>query len=146
MPAHAQRMRSLLVAEREFASCRVSTEGGWRVRGDAQAASRGCTGGAIGVHPHAVCRGEGERLQVGGRDARGAAHEKNTVHVLDAGGVPAERLVEGPSVLSRVASTVHTWAGCGAGCAGRGGGGTRWACRREVATEIREGRGVEVRT
>ena len=46
------------------------------------------------------------------RSGRGA-HVKRPAHVRDAGGVPAQRLVEGPRVLSRVSSRVHT---CGAGC------------------------------
>ena len=60
-------------------------------------------------------------VQIGGRTegARGAAHVKHEAHVRDAGGVPAQRLVEGFGELPRVASrgegaTAGWWAGRGA--------------------------------
>ena len=80
MPAHAQRMSSLLALDKEVAPCRVA--------GRAYGAERGAVGnrGARSVQGRA-------RLQIWGR-AWGGAHIEHVAHVCDAGGVEAQRLVE----------------------------------------------------
>ena len=70
-----------------------------------------------------ACRGEGATADWADR-ARGAAHAKHYAHARDAGGVPAQRLVEGVRELPRVArSRAH------------GAGRAVWAGRREEAGE-----------
>ena len=101
----------------------------------------GGSGRARCVHAQRACAEERARLQRSGGTARGAAHAKHPLHVRDAGGVPAERLVELVRVLPRVASSAHT-VRYGL-CAGRGGERRRGAwcvqCRagkRHVTVEI----------
>ena len=86
---------------------------------------------------HAACRGEGERLcRLGGRGAERAEHVKHVVHVPDAGGVPAQGLVEGLRVLPRVASRAHVRGGLRAG-RWEAGSGTKTSavCARGVCTQ-----------
>ena len=97
-----------------------------RAHGEGRAASREAAGTGRGVH---VQRVPGEKVgrrrdcRLAGRiDARGAAHLKHVLHVRDAGGIPAQRLVEGPRGLPRVASRAQSR--CGVGC-GSGGGRRR---------------------
>ena len=73
------------------ADCRES-KGGHTVRGEVQAGGREVAGdrGASSVQGRA-------RLQI-----VGGAHEEHLVHVRDAGGVEAQRLVERRRVLPRV--------------------------------------------
>ena len=66
--------------------------------------ARGCTGYEIAVHAACKC---GRDWRLSGR-ARAAAHEKHAFHVRDAGGVPAQGLVELDRVLPRVASRAHS--------------------------------------
>jgi len=81
VPAHAQRMSSLLASEREFALCRVETRvddvgreaGGW------QATASSVQGRA--------------RLHMWGT-AWGGAHVEHVVHVCETGRVEAQRLIE----------------------------------------------------
>ena len=81
---------------------------------------------------HAACRGRARATPDWGRGARGEAHSKHVVHVRDAGGIPAQRLVEGRRGLPRVASRAH-----GAGrAAGRAGGG---AGDRDGARSLQRG-------
>ena len=100
MSAHAQRMRSLLAADREGVFCRVAKGGRER---EARGCIRGRDRGARSV--------QGRRRDCGlagaGRGARGSAHLKHVARVRDAGDVPAQRLVEGPRALPRVASRAH---------------------------------------
>ena len=80
-------------------------------------ATGGGTRRAIAVRAqHAQARGRDYRF---GRRGRGAAHVKHPVHVRDAGGVPAKRLVEGRRGLARVASRAH---GARGGLRATGGG------------------------
>ena len=83
MPAHAQRMSSLLAADKEGMFCRRHTMGSEVQAGRREAAS---DRGARSVQARA-------RLQIESR-ARGGAHRKHVAHVCDAGGVEAQRLVE----------------------------------------------------
>jgi hypothetical protein len=66
-----------------------------------------------------VQRGERAAADFRGR-ARGAAHAKHVVHVRDAGGVPAQGLVELVRHLPRVASRAH---GTGRAAGREAGGG-----------------------
>ena len=87
MPAHAQRMSSLLVADKEVAPCRVERRAygaGRGVRAGRREAAGDC--GACSVQGRA-------RLQIGSR-ARGEAHVEHVAHVCDAGCVEAQQLVE----------------------------------------------------
>ena len=101
-----------------------------RAHGAGRAAGRGTReagggGRSRGPGPGACTQRAGERAataDIGGK-ARGGAHVKHVAHVRDAGGVPAQRLVEGRRELPRVASRAH-----GAGRAMRAG----W---REAARE-----------
>jgi hypothetical protein len=169
VPAHAQRMSSLLGADKEFAHCRSRKGGVYIMGGEVragrrergyEAAATACTGptlkrlGAKGTRGErtsnmlymavtlevsqlsgwlkadACCRVEGRACDAGGRGAsregggpgvvvahkrhaRGkgpaqqglgakgtrGAHSEHVLHVLDAGGVPAQRLVEGRRAL-----------------------------------------------
>ena len=101
---------------------------GYKGRRARAGASRGCAGREVAVQ--AACRGEGGDYRFGGRRARGeAAHVKHLVHARDAGGVPAERLVEGCRALPRVASRAH---GAGRAAAlGEAGGGEPIAARAQ---------------
>ena len=58
------------------------------------------------------------RLRIGGR-ARGGAHLEHAGHGFDAGGVEAQRLVERPRALPRVARRAY---GAGRGCGPADGG------------------------
>ena len=93
-------------------------------------------------------QGGGLRLQIEGHGARGAAHGKRRVHVLDAGGVPPQGLVEDVRLLPRVASRAHgTGAGCGpgeaAGAASEHGVHTQRAGERVATADIGgKGRGA----
>ena len=79
-------------------------------------------------------QGRGLRLQRSGAKRAGStAHAKHVDHVRDAGGVPAQGLVEGVRGLPRVARRAH-----GAGrAAGREAGGERLGC----ASSVQGGRG-----
>ena len=90
MPAHAQRMSSLLAAEREFAPCR-------ELQGEGM-----CPGYAA----RSVQGGERDAVQIrGGRAGqRGGAHLEHPGHACDAGRIEAERLVERARVLCREGS------------------------------------------
>ena len=79
VPAHAQRMSSLLALDKEFAPCRVERRAcamrGERAWGDGSARECGLTQG---------CGPQGTR----------GAHVEHVAHVQDLGRVEAERLVE----------------------------------------------------
>ena len=74
------------------------------MRGDARAASRGCTGRDREARS---VQARGHDYRLAGRGARGAARLKHVFHVQDAGGVKAQGLVEGQRGLPRVASRAH---------------------------------------
>ena len=78
------------------ASCRES-EGGQTVWGEVQSTGRREVAGVRGARS---VQGRA-RVQIGSR-ARGGAHRENAGHGCDAGGVEAQRLVEGRRVLPRV--------------------------------------------
>ena len=110
MPAHAQRMSSLLASDKEFADCRVERRACDAGRGAGQETGGHWSGdGARSVQGWA-------RLQIGSRARRGA-HREHFAHVCDAGRVEAQRLVERPRALPRVERKA-----CGAG-RGMGVGG-----------------------
>ena len=100
------------------ANCRGS-QAGHTVRGGLRAGG-GRRGGRYCVY--SACRGEGCNCRYRGQGARGAAHVKHAVHVRDAGGVPAQGLVELVRVLPRVASRAH---GAGRAAGREAGGGKR---------------------
>jgi len=76
------------------------------------------------------------RGRIGGaQGARGAAHEKHGDHVRDAGGVPAQGLVEGPRLLPGVASRAHG--------AGRAAGREAGAGERSRLARSAQGRGLD---
>ena len=124
MPAHAQRISSLLALDKEFAACRVGPEG-MRCRARCGSRDRRATGdgGTSSV------QGWG-RLQIGGRARRGT-HVEHCLHVCDAGGVEAQRLVERRRALPRakrraygaceVQSTGRRWWATAVHAACRGG-------------------------
>ena len=105
-------------ALKSFAACRGGRKS--RAHGAGRAAGRGARegGGGRARCARGVPRGKGCYCRYRGK-ARGAAHVKHGVHVRDAGGVPVQRLVEGPSLLPRVASRAH---GAGRTIYGPGGG------------------------
>ena len=103
---------------KSHACCRGS-QAGHTVRGGLRARRREAAGDR-GVH--AACRGEGCDCRYWGGGARRGAHLKHCSHVRDAGGVPAQRLVEGYRALCRGSHKQGTW--CGASC-GPGGGRRR---------------------
>ena len=107
---------------------------GYKGRRARAGASRGCAGREVAVQ--AACRGEGGDYRFGGRRARGeAAHVKHLVHARDAGGVPAERLVEGRRALPRGRKRgTRCGAGCGLWEAARG---ERLRCARSMQGEGR---------
>ena len=81
--------------------------GGVRCALDWSASSMYMYAGTITVHTQrAAWIVEGACVAVAG-GARGAAHRKHLDHVQDAGGVKAQKLVEGQRVLPRVASRAH---------------------------------------
>ena len=93
----------------------------------------------------AACRGVWARLcRLGGM--AGGAHVKHRAHVRNAGGVPAQRLVELVRVLPRVASRAY---GAGRAAGGEAGGGRRRAtavhaaCRGERDCRYGAGHGEE---
>ena len=94
------------------APCRES-KGGHALRGKVRAGWREAAGdgGARSVQGRA-------RLQIRGR-ARGGAHVEHVPHGRDAGGVEAQRLVERPRALPRVARRAY---GAGRGCGPADGG------------------------
>ena len=87
MPAHAQRVSSLLAADKEFAPCRVERRA-YAMRGE-RALGDGSASGVDGEGPTQGCGGQGTR----------GAHVEHAVHVRDLGSVEAERVVERPRVL-----------------------------------------------
>ena len=97
-------MSSLLALDKENVRCRES-EGGHTVRGEVQVGRREAAGdrGARSVQGRA-------RLQIGGR-AWGGAHVEDVVHVRDAGGVKAQRLVErlSATVFARACGLCRLW-------------------------------------
>jgi hypothetical protein len=97
VPAHAQRMDSLLAADREFVFCRES-KGGRVLLGGRGAGREAREGLWVVARRKWVCtRGRSEsRLE--GQGMRGA-HGEHVDHANDLGGVPAQRLVEGARVL-----------------------------------------------
>ena len=82
VPAHAQRVSSLLASDKEFAPCRVERRA-YAIRGERAWGD----GSASGVHEDGLTRG------YGGQGTRGA-HEEHEVHGRDLGRVEVERLVE----------------------------------------------------
>ena len=90
MPAHAQRMTSLLALDKEFALCRESREG-IRCGTGQEAGGAWGIGGATKCPVHALA--EGSTKRAGGQGTRGA-HPEHAEHVCDARRVPAQRLVE----------------------------------------------------
>ena len=83
MPAHAQRMSSLLGADKEFAPCRES-KGGRVIGGEVRAGrrERGYEAAA------SACTGP-DSQKAGGQGHARRAHLEHAVHVRDAGGVEA---------------------------------------------------------
>ena len=78
------------------------------VRGAGRAAGQEAGGSGRARRARSVQRGERVRLCADWGAVRGeAADLKSAQHVRDAGGVPAQWLVEGPRVLPRVASRAH---------------------------------------
>ena len=108
MPAHAQLMSSLLAADRAV-YCRGERRAdgsGWvRCALDWGASSMYTCPGTIAVHTQRAVW-KARECRSGGRAQRGA-HVKHVVHGRVAGGVPAQRLVEGERELPRVASRAH---------------------------------------
>eukprot|EP00964_Phaeocystis_antarctica_P094001 scaffold60773_cov44-Phaeocystis_antarctica.AAC.4 len=102
VPAHAQRMSSLLVLDRECVSCRVARR--------AYAAGRGSGWERRGVAENKQRAGAGSTADWG----QGGAHPEHGAHVRDAEGVEAQRLVERRRVLPRVERRAYG-AGRGAG-------------------------------
>ena len=89
VPAHAQRMSSLLGADKEFAFCRSQKGGACNGgRGACREAGERVRGGSDGMHGARLSKG------LGVKGTRGA-HAEHVAHVYDAGGVEAQRLVEG---------------------------------------------------
>ena len=139
MPAHAQRMSSLLALDKEFAYC-AESRGGHTVRGEVQSTGRREAAGDRGarsVHARA-------RLQIRGK-ARGGAHLEHPLHVRDAGGVEAQRLVERRRVLPRVARGAY---GAGRGACREGGrrqatAGHAASCGAELDCRLGAGHGEE---
>ena len=105
------------------APCRES-KGRHTVRGDVRP---GRAGGSR--RPRCTQRAGETRLQMGGR-ARGGAHVEHLLHVRDAGGVKAQRLVERRRVLPRVERRAYDL-GRGARYREAGGGG-RPRCKRRA--------------
>ena len=107
------------------ASCRES-KGGHTVQGEVRPGRREAAdnGGARSVQGRA-------RLQIGSK-ARGGAHPEHAVHVSDfAGGVEAQRLVEGVRPLPSRKEGIH---GAGRGAAREAvGGGRPWRTQRAGA-------------
>ena len=100
MSAHAQRIASLLSADKESVFCRESKGGHacGAVRAGLQAGRRQAVGDRAA---HAACR-EGRHTADIWVRARGGAHAEHPDHFCDAGGVPAERLIERRRALPRV--------------------------------------------
>jgi len=90
--AHAQRMSSLLGADKDFAPCRESKGG--RVMGGEVCVPGGGREGTRRQPRHA----RGPTQGLGAEGMRGA-HGEHEAHVRDAGGVEAQRLVEGRRAL-----------------------------------------------
>jgi len=95
VPAHAQRMSSLLGADKEFAPCGSRKWGVYIMGGEVCVPGGGREGtGRQRRHVHA----RGLTQGLGAKGTRGA-HSEHVAHVSDPGGVEAQRLVEGPRVL-----------------------------------------------
>ena len=115
------------------ASCRESN-GGHAIWGEVQSTGRPEAAGDRGAHS---VQGRA-RGQIGSR-ARGGAHAEHAVHVCDAGGVEAQRLVERRRVLPRVERRAY---GAGRGCGpADGGDGVQRAV--EARLQIGDRTGVE---
>ena len=93
MPAHAQRMSSLLGADNLFAPCQ-SRKAGVYIMGGEVCVPGGGREGTRGQRRHA----RGATQGLGAKGTRGA-HDEHVAHVRDAGGVEAQRLVEGRGEL-----------------------------------------------
>ena len=107
---------------------------GYKGRRARAGASRGCAGREVAVQ--AACRGEGGDYRFGGRRARGeAAHVKHVAHARDAGGVPAERLVEGRRALPR--GRKHRAHGAGRAAGWEAARGEQLRCARSMQGEGR---------
>ena len=78
-------------------------------------------------------------MQIGGAGggARRGVYVEHVAHVRDAGGVPVQRLVEGPRVLPRVASRAH---GAGRVAGREAGGGMRYwgVCTQRAGERARD--------
>eukprot|EP00964_Phaeocystis_antarctica_P037198 scaffold21248_cov68-Phaeocystis_antarctica.AAC.2 len=120
LPAHAQRMSSLLAADKAPAPCRVEKRA---MRCGERAALKAEAQGTHGAH-----------LEHG---TRGGAHVKHVQHVRDAGGVEAQRLVERIRVLRGVKrGRVRFGARCGPnGGRALGAGGGASGAHAEGPTE-----------
>ena len=91
---------------------------------------------------HAACRARA-RLQIWGR-AWGGAHVEHVAHVCDAGGIPAQRLVEHLRDLPRVErGACGTGRGAGREAAGRRAIAVHAACRRGLDCRFGAGHGEE---
>jgi len=120
VPAHAQRMSSLLAADKEFASCRSRKWGVYIIGGEVRAGRRE-RGYEAAQRRHA----RGPTLKRLGAKGTRRAHEEHVAHVLvrDAGGVKAQRLVEGRRALPSRREGMR----CGGErCASRKAGGPVW--------------------
>ena len=100
MPAHAQRMSSLLALDREGVFCRVAK----RVYSEVRLARAGRREAAGDRDARRVAGRT--RLQIRSR-ARGGAYVEHVGHLRDAGGVKAQRLVERRRELPRVERGAH---------------------------------------
>ena len=122
MPTHAQRMSSLLGADKEFANC-GSRKGGVYIMGGEVCVPGGGREGTRRQRRHMHARGPTQGL--GAKGTRGA-HPEHVAHVRDAGGVKAQRLIERRRALPRVEKGAYGGMRC-AGCGGREAGGARGA-------------------
>eukprot|EP00964_Phaeocystis_antarctica_P033698 scaffold19101_cov53-Phaeocystis_antarctica.AAC.6 len=120
-----------------YASCRGSKDG-HTMRGEVRTERR--EGGRRPWCKQST--GEGSTVQIGDR-TRGGAHAEHLVHVRDAGGVEAQRLVERQRGLPRVERRA-----CGGTTCGLGGGRRRAtvahaACRRGLGCRLGAEHGEE---
>jgi hypothetical protein len=134
--AHAQRMRSLSLADKEDAYCRESKGGACTggVRGEVRAGRREAGGGRR-PRPTQLAHREGrDTAEMGQGTAGCGAHVERAIHVRDFGGLPViQRLIERRRALPRVEKRGHTAAHAvrGAGGGRREATAAHAACRKK---------------